>query len=98
MEQAAAVVANQEEDIEGLEGQGLDHEQVCCPIAWAWLARKVRQLWLAAEPARGVVAADGAAADGDTGLEQLVAIRSVPVRRLKSIRVRRLARRRGASR
>jgi hypothetical protein len=31
VEQAAAAVADQEEDVEGPEGQGLDHEQVCCP-------------------------------------------------------------------
>jgi hypothetical protein len=46
VKQAAAVVADQEEDIESLEGQGLNHEEVSCPDGLAWLARKVRQLWL----------------------------------------------------
>src|SRR5262244_1234277 len=31
MEQTAAAVADQEEDVEGLESQGLDHEQVSGP-------------------------------------------------------------------
>ena len=31
MEQAAAVVADHKEDVKGLEGQGLDHEEVSCP-------------------------------------------------------------------
>ncbi len=31
VEQAATVVADQEEDVEGLEGQGLDYEEVSCP-------------------------------------------------------------------
>jgi hypothetical protein len=31
VEQAATVVADQEEDVEGLEGQGLNHEEVGWP-------------------------------------------------------------------
>ena len=45
MEQATPIVADQEEDVEGLEGQGLK-PQTAAQMARAWLARKVRQLWL----------------------------------------------------
>jgi hypothetical protein len=41
-----AVVADQEEDVEGLEAQGLDHEHVCRPDELSVVARKVRHLWL----------------------------------------------------
>ncbi len=31
VEQATPIVADQEEDVQGLEGQGLNHEQISCP-------------------------------------------------------------------
>src|SRR5262245_61049421 len=31
VEQAAPAVADQKEDVEGLEGQGLNHEHISCP-------------------------------------------------------------------
>ncbi len=45
VEQAATVVADQEEDVEGVEGQGLDREEICCPDGLS-VVGKVRQLWL----------------------------------------------------
>jgi len=72
VEHAAAVVADQEEDVESLKGQGLDYEEVGSPDdvgvvgeegtpALAW-----RPGWPAAS-----VASDGAGADCDTELDQL---------------------------
>ncbi len=31
MDQPAPLVLDKEEDVQGLEGQGLHHEQICCP-------------------------------------------------------------------
>jgi hypothetical protein len=68
------MVADQEEDIEGLEAQGLDHEQVSCPDGLSVVGKEGtpalagRSGWPAPP-----VAADGACADDDAELEQLTA-------------------------
>jgi hypothetical protein len=69
VEQAAAMVADQEEDVEGLEGECLDHEQVRGPDG----TRVVREEGTPALAGRSgwpapPVAADGAGADGDAEL------------------------------
>jgi len=70
VEQAAAVVADQEEDVEGLEVQGLDYEEVGCPDGLGVVGEEGapalagRPNWPAAS-----VASDGAGADGDAELE-----------------------------
>src|SRR5215472_4342720 len=70
--QATAVVADQEEDVEGLEGQGLDHEEIGCPNGLSVVGEEGAPA-LAGRSGRSAaaVAADGACADGDAELEQL---------------------------
>ena len=69
VEQAAAVVADQKEDVEGLEGEGLDHEEVGSPDGLSVVGEEGAPAlagwsgWSAAS-----VAADGARADGDAEL------------------------------
>ena len=46
VDQLATAVANEEEDEEGLERQGLDDKEVGGPDRVSMVARKVRQLWL----------------------------------------------------
>jgi len=43
VEQAAAA-ADHEEDVEGLEGRVWTTKSLAAQMAWAWLARKARQL------------------------------------------------------
>ena len=74
VEQAAAMVADQEEDVEGLEGQSLDYEEVGCPDDVGVVGEEGtpalagRLGWPAAS-----VASDGASAHCDAELEQLAA-------------------------
>ena len=46
MEQAAAVVADQEEDVQSLKVKVWTTKRSAAQMTWGWLARKVRQLWL----------------------------------------------------
>jgi len=46
VEQAAVVVADQEEDVESRNVRVWTTKKSAAQMVWAWLARKVRQLWL----------------------------------------------------
>ena len=46
VEQAAPAVADQKEDVEGLEGQSLNHEQISCPDGLGMVGEEGGQLWL----------------------------------------------------
>ncbi len=72
VEQAAAVVADQEDDVEGSEGKGLDHEQISSPDGFSVVGEEGAPA-LAARPSRSAaaVASDGACAHGEAELEQL---------------------------
>jgi hypothetical protein len=74
VEQEAAVVADQEEDVEGLESEGLDDEEVGSPDGLSVVGEEGATA-LAGRSGRSAtsVAADGACADGDAELEELTA-------------------------
>ena len=74
VEQAAPAVADQKEDVEGLEGQGLNHEQISCPDGLDMVGEEGAPA-LAGRPSWPTtsVAADGAGTHADAELEQLAA-------------------------
>jgi hypothetical protein len=67
-------VADQEEDVEGLEGQDLNHKQISYPDGPGMVGEEGAPALAGrrSSPA-AAVAADGAGADGDAKLEQLAA-------------------------
>jgi hypothetical protein len=72
VEKAAAIVADQEEDVEGLEGQGLNHEEIGSPDGLGVVGKEGTPA-LAGRPGwpPASVTANGACAAGDAELEQL---------------------------
>jgi hypothetical protein len=84
MDQLPASVVNEEEDVQGLETDRMNHDEVGRPDALELVGQECAPTLSIRLPVRSTpaVAPDGAVADDDAKLEQLSRIRSVPHRRL----------------
>ncbi len=74
VEQLAPAMTDEEDDVEGLEGQGLDHEEVGGPDRLGMVGKEgAPALAGRSRMATPAIAADGAGADHDAEFEQLTA-------------------------